>query len=230
MDRLKQSFIRLPFGIAVAVVLSVALVIVGLVLPETGRRAYIVEGGFLETATVVAYAALILALIAMSGSDRKFFLGSAAITGLALARELDLHNRKITSAHLLKLRTYTGDGVPLWEKLIMAAVLLLIGLLLVWYAASYARGLWRRLRAGDSAGYGVLTALVLLVLAKLFDLLVRTVREITGIVLDPGIALKVAEESFELVAPLVLVVAVLQQRLSIANGPLQEGSVRRSRS
>lgn len=199
-------------GVLLAAALAAVLIVIGMMLPDGARHTYVVEGGILEDLTVAAYAALIFSLVAASGADRKFFISSAAIAALALARELDLHNRTVTTWHVFKLRSYTGGTVPLAEKLVVGAVLLVLALFLLWYAVTYARGLWRKLREGDPAGYGIVTGFLLLVLAKIFDLLVRTVRELTGIALEPGVALKVAEESFELVAPLVFLWALLQQK------------------
>ena len=195
-------------GIAIAAVVSLALIGVGVSLPENARRAFIAEDGPVEDLAVIAYAVLFLAFLAISKRNRSFLVASATVVALMAARELDLH-KAFASGSIIKLRTYTSDTVPFGEKLIAGAFVIAVASFLIWYAVRYGPWLWRAARSGYSAAYSTLAGAILLATAKILDAFARTLRDVTGIEIHTGTALQLIEEVFETTAPLVFLWAIL---------------------
>lgn len=127
---------------------------------------------------------------------------------LMAMRELDF-DKRFTSEGVLQLRLYSGPS-PLWEKLIGAAVVLLIlvcGLrLLMRNVPRWLRGL----RQGAATSWLVAGAGTLLVVSKSLDGLGRKLASL-GIYIDPaqGQLASRAEELLELAMAVMLVQAVI---------------------
>jgi hypothetical protein len=159
------------------------------------------EPGWIEIATDATYGLAIIALLAVGGHDRRFFLHTAFVVALMGARELDWH-KAFTTDSVSKLRFFTGDHVGLTEKLVAGAVLLALAVVVLRYLKY-----WRRLRDGiahrSPAAYSVLLVIVLIPATKTLDSIFVKVR-----------VLRLFEESLELTLPVIMVVAVAQYLLA----------------
>lgn len=168
-----------------------------------------IEGGPVETFTVVAYGAC--ALIAV-----RHLRGSGAVAGLVMMlavlmalREIDAH-AAFTRYGVFSLRLYARPDVPLPEKLAAASALLLLGGLLAWRL----RRAWPRLTApGGRAGLTLGVTMGFAAALKQLDALPRQLTGF-GVTLDSStLALaKAVEEVGEVFLPALLLLVLAQGR------------------
>ncbi|MGR3484486.1 MAG: hypothetical protein ACU0BF_04020 [Paracoccaceae bacterium] len=183
---------------------TLMLAAVAAMLPAPTAAPLVAEGGPVEWASVILYA-LGAGLILARRLPWPF-----AVVLLALgARELDLDKRGFTEG-LLKARQYTGDAVPLGERLLAAAIL---GLL-IWVGLRILRRHGRAFAAGlrtrAAWAWAVAGAVILAVVSKTLDGLGRKLAPL-GFEVGPraDAAALALEEVLELGIPLMLIAAIL---------------------
>lgn len=84
------------------------------------------ETGITEKVTEILFALVAaLSLVLLIVKRHSIWLHFGVLMALAAMREMDLH-KEWTTDSIFKLRFYTGDSAPLYEKLIGAAVILIL--------------------------------------------------------------------------------------------------------
>lgn len=178
-------------------------------LPIATQETLLAEGGFYESLSVVGYLLCIAALIwtLRSAVLRVWYL--PLVLAVMAARELDL-DKSLFTRGLFKARQYTGDDVPLGERLVAALILAIIicAILLM---------LWRHLRPflaalfqGRAWAGAVLLGIGFTVLYKLLDGIARKLAPLgIEISADAERTAFVVEEIGELGIPVMFLAAIL---------------------
>jgi hypothetical protein len=130
-----------------------------------------------------------------------------AILTLFALRELDF-DKRFTESGIVKLRTYTGD-FPLGEKLLGAAVIALLAVVVWRLARRNLPGLWRGVRSGRAWALAAVGGMGLAALGKALDGIGRKLGDI-GVSISAQTVARAGmiEEAMELAAWLLLCVAV----------------------
>lgn len=178
-------------------------------LPAATQTTLLAEGGFYESLSVVGYILCILALIwTLRGAVlRVWFL--PLVLAVMAARELDL-DKSLFTRGLFKARQYTGEGVPLGERLIAGLILALIVtaiLLMLWrHARPYLTALFR----GRAWAGAVLLGIGFTVAYKLLDGIARKLAPLgIEVSADAERTAFVVEEIGELGIPVMFLAAIL---------------------
>ncbi|KZY53418.1 hypothetical protein HKX23_11420 [Sulfitobacter sp. KE29] len=178
-------------------------------LPAATQTTLLAEGGFYESLSVVGYLLCILALVwTLRGAVLRVWYLPLVLAVMA-ARELDLDKILFTRG-LFKARQYTGEGVPLGERLIAGLVLALIVtaiLLMLWrHARPYLTALFR----GRAWAGAVLLGIGFTVAYKLLDGIARKLAPLgIEVSADAERTAFVVEEIGELGIPVMFLVAIL---------------------
>ncbi|MFG6591761.1 hypothetical protein [Sulfitobacter sp. 1A12157] len=201
---------RAGWGVILALILAFAaqmVVVNG--LPAATQSTLLAEGGFYESLSVVGYILCILALVwTLRGAVLRVWYLPLVLAVMA-ARELDL-DKSLFSRGLFKARQYTGEGVPLGERLIAALILALIVtaiLLMLWrHARPYLTALFR----GRAWAGAVLLGIGFTVAYKLLDGIARKLAPLgIEISADAERTAFVVEEIGELGIPVMFLAAIL---------------------
>ncbi|MFG6564622.1 hypothetical protein ACGYLI_10390 [Sulfitobacter sp. 1A13421] len=178
-------------------------------LPAATQTTLLAEGGFYESLSVVGYILCILALVwtLRAAVLRVWYL--PLVLAVMAARELDL-DKSLFTRGLFKARQYTGEGVPLGERLIAALILALIVtaiLLMLWrHARPYLTALFR----GRAWAGAVLLGIGFTVAYKLLDGIARKLAPLgIEVSADAERTAFVVEEIGELGIPVMFLVAIL---------------------
>ena len=194
---------------AAAAMLALAL---WLGLPVGALNALMFEAGWVETFTLMAYAAAIVAvgLTLLVPGDR---IARAAILLLLVAlgaREMDLH-MALTGTSVLRVSYYLRGAFSPEKGLALAVVALVlacVGYLLRHYAALF----WRGVRSGQPIAWSVVAFFAAGVVAKILDRCVTILRNDFGVAVTPSAAALVlaVEEMLELSLPVLVVFAAVR--------------------
>jgi hypothetical protein len=187
---------------------SVLLVVASEMVSPGMQSTMMNEGGWVETASWIAYfvAAFFVALQVLRWPVRWSMLVLTLVLGL---RELDF-DKRFTTMGIFKSRFYPSPDVPLSEKLIALVITACIVVSLFFLIKNHLKPFIERLKRREGPSLCFLFSGGLLVFAKSIDGLSRKLEPI-GIVPSDAtnrIAASV-EESFELAAALLIVVAAI---------------------
>ena len=177
--------------------------------PAATQTTLLAEGGFYESLSVVGYILCILALVwTLRGAVQRVWYLPLVLAVMA-ARELDL-DKSLFTRGLFKARQYTGEGVPLGERLIAGLILALIVtaiLLMLWrHARPYLTALFR----GRAWAGAVLLGIGFTVAYKLLDGIARKLAPLgIEVSADAERTAFVVEEIGELGIPVMFLVAIL---------------------
>ncbi|MEP2641862.1 hypothetical protein [Roseobacter sp.] len=152
-------------------------------LEDVLQRSLLQEGGVIETISALLYVVAIAVLLPAFRAVWPF------VTLLAVfsMREFDLDKQLFTEG-LFKSRQFVGDTVPISERVVSLAILLVIVVSIVFVLARGLRGLPRRLREGDGVLLCVLLGSALAFTSKLADGFGRKLAEF-GIIITEGVDL-----------------------------------------
>ncbi|EDQ05506.1 hypothetical protein DSM14862_02493 [Sulfitobacter indolifex] len=178
-------------------------------LPVTTQETLLAEGGFYESLSVVGYGLCIAALIwTLRGAVLRVWYLPLVLAVMA-ARELDL-DKSLFTRGLFKARQYTGDDVPLGERLIAALILVIIIcaiLLMLW---RHVRPFFAALFQGRAWAGAVLLGIGFTILYKLLDGIARKLAPLgIEISADAERTAFVVEEIGELGIPVMFLAAIL---------------------
>ena len=196
-----------PFWPAVG--FAVLLVGLDVVLRPEGAKLTRENGG-IETASALLYVYVAAVWLRRHApADWRALWHVPVILLLAAAREFDL-DKTLTSVGILKSNLYLTDQAPVWERLVGAAVLLLVAVAVVRLVRVHGRRFLRGLADGDTGALAVAVAVATAGFAKSLDGLARKLRPF-DVTLDPEFNSRVvmAEEVLELLIPFLLLYAVL---------------------
>ncbi|MBO9429867.1 hypothetical protein [Sulfitobacter sp. R18_1] len=178
-------------------------------LAAATQTTLLAEGGFYESLSVVGYILCILALVwTLRGAVLRVWYLPLVLAVMA-GRELDL-DKSLFTRGLFKARQYTGEGVPLGERLIAGLILALIVtaiLLMLWrHARPYLTALFR----GRAWAGAVLLGIGFTVAYKLLDGIARKLAPLgIEVSADAERTAFVVEEIGELGIPVMFLVAIL---------------------
>jgi len=210
MSRLLESPFAAP---VVALLILVVTNLLAYPYSHDMQMAYFWEHGPVENLTVAGYLACSawLALLAIRrSSQRTFFTLSALVLLLPAARELDLH-KAFTSDAISKSRYYLDPQIPLPEKLLAVAAILVALALLVSYARRYWRPLVAGVRRGSAAHLSTAIGIALLPVSKTLDTLPRLLRDFGFELGEAGKrVIGINEETLEMTLPLFFLFALVQ--------------------
>lgn len=187
---------------------AVQMVIVN-ALPAATQTTLLAEGGFYESLSVLGYLLGIAALIwTLRGAILRVWYLPLVLAVMA-GRELDL-DKSLFTRGLFKARQYTGDNVPLGERLIAGLILAVIVtaiLLMLW---RHARPFMAALIRGRAWAGAVLLGIGFTVAYKLLDGIARKLAPLgIEISADAERTAFVVEEIGELGIPVMFLAAIL---------------------
>ncbi|KFI23647.1 hypothetical protein [Nitrosococcus oceani] len=195
------------YGLYGLILGGLVVVTIFLQLASTDVRALLIkEGGLIESLSAIGYfvGAMLVILI-----RRKFtyYAYVAFILILFGLRELDFHNR-FTTMSVSKIKFYVSPEVPLLEKVIAVAIVLLLLYILIRLIKTHFNGLINAIKKGEPSALGIGGGILLILITKTLDGLSRKLASVNIIVSDNMARLAEAvEEVFELGIPLMFIIA-----------------------
>ncbi|MCX7567234.1 hypothetical protein OS189_12855 [Sulfitobacter sp. F26169L] len=202
-----HNSLKLVFG---AVALGLLIVGVAVLLPGQTVYAAALEGGPIETLSVIGYGVAIVLMLALWGPRatlRRWYFPT--MLALFAGRELDLDKRSFTEG-LLKSRQYIGETVPLGERILSTVVLLLILAVIFTLIKRETRPFLRGLRNRNAAAYAVLAGIIFIGVFKTLDGLARKLEPFGVTISDHASQIAtIAEELGELGIPVLFSIAII---------------------
>jgi hypothetical protein len=172
------------------------------------------EHGVLEIASAVCAALAGASGMLLAQRARSYgWLVFGVLLLAAAAREMDWH-KAWTTMSILKTRFYITETVPVVEKIIGGAVVLVL-LIAAFYVARRVPGYWRQWRAGCAPVWQGFSALSLLMIAKLCDASSRLFPNLKTQHADVKTFLTLLEEALEFCAFAILLwisIAAMRRR------------------
>jgi len=183
-----------------------------LVLPRPWTERILVENGPIEMPTAIAY--FIAAILLWSVSSRQWKRAIPA-TLLLIAgglRELDFQAR-FTTGYAFSSGYFLRQAAPLQEKIIVGAVLLLLGMLFMVLLSSNWRVFVHALQSGQSWARSVALAIGFMLASTSLDECAGCLRSQYWGVEDAVFLMWVFEETFEAMIPVLFAVAIVQSAI-----------------
>ena len=146
----------------------------------------------------------------MLGSTRLFSALAAVLLGM---REMDLH-KSLFEMSFIKTNFYRSPDIAMTDKLLGFAILMFMLYLLVVLAKRFYKVLRNIKQDFDISYVYVMLTVLIAVLSKVLDRMTSQLNELFDIQLlrSTQLAIMTAEESFEMLLPVLLIVAVLTYR------------------
>lgn len=169
------------------------------------------EAGPIQIASTMflMFAAIGAGLMARYGWWRDGWMGSFILAAMA-AREMDLH-KAFTEISVTKIRFFTSPHEPLIAKLIAAAVLSALLLIVIVFIRRTARSYLVKLRAGrDPWAWSVAAAIIAVPASKAMDSGLRIAKHIEPSLARFSFVSEAIEECLELGLAVLFFLAVLQ--------------------
>ncbi len=140
-----------------------------LVLEENERKLLLKEGGWVESATVLAYF-FCAALMIYKGklTYLKTYPHIFLLIIFFMFRELDFDNR-FTTTGIFKIRFFTGSNVPLTEKIIGVVVILLLLYIVFMILRRHTKNFLSGLKNRSIVSLGVLISCIVLAVSQSLD-------------------------------------------------------------
>lgn len=197
----RGSFVSI--WITIATLTALIFLAIGMDIP--GKGILLREGGVVESASALGYlfcAAVFLQKGGIAFLKRHHYIFIVIIT--FMLRELDF-DKRFTTMGILKSRFLISDTVPFAEKIVGAAIILLLIYSVLSTILLHWRGFYCELKGRSVVGLGVTAALTLLVISKTLDGLAR---KLHGIGIEVGESMSVnagkIEEILEFGIPVVI--------------------------
>jgi hypothetical protein len=165
------------------------------------------EGGIIESLSALGYFVCVAAMFYRGGADfAKRYHYLIMLVTLFGMRELDF-DKRFTTMGILKSRFYTGDLVPLGEKLIGVVVILVLLYVVIRIIKAHTSTFVTGVKNRVSWHLGTLSVIGALVFSKSIDGLGRKLGDV-GITVDPLVAtyFSTIEEVVELGIPVLIFV------------------------
>jgi len=160
-------------NILLLVLLPIYIIVHAKLLPAGISGAGIADAGYISIITLTFVGCAILTLLILIFNTE---LDVPKLTAAALAyalfiyllREADVH-RLFTLEHVTRGKFYSMPEVPLWQKILAAAVFILLAACLVYLLIKYVRSLWSKLRNLEPWVLALSLWFVVLVISQLCD-------------------------------------------------------------
>lgn len=214
------------FSIRFIVAVAILTVINCFLFPWKVTLDLMIEGGIVENVTILAYYLTLasLWLFPPRAMSRLAILASSLLLLAAAARELDLH-KEMFGMSMLKTNFYR-DFASGTQIAIALLILLPVFLSIFYLAFAYGKRLITAVRSKNAAAVTVLSMFVFLVLLKIFDSAIGMIGaalsppgEIWGYTTPMGLITMALEETLELILPLMIIIALIQDRRAQAMTP-----------
>lgn len=200
---------RFPIVWGLLLGLGIALVTLAEMLPPNARSILVKEDGIVETLTAISYVAAAVLLLWQTATRHRERWSLFVVVACMGMREMDFHKR-FTTMSIFKSRFFSSSEVPMHEKvvgvLVTLALLACIFMMLKRWFLPFIKGLRQR----NGIAWSVFGAAALLGTIKtVLDGLARKLEPL-GIEVSESVCQVSgsAEEVFELVAAMLLLVAV----------------------
>ena len=192
-------------------------------LPSSTVIALMQENGPIETATVIAYylALAICWLFGRQSMRRTTMLAVSIVLLAGAARELDLH-KAMFGVSILSTNFYAGaDALQIAGALLVLAPVLVSLLYLV---LRYGRRFVAELKCRQPVAVTIATILVILPFAKILDRSLSILAESVGYIAPAALVAltQSLEEPVELLLPLLVCIAVMQEQLTRHKMPMPD--------
>lgn len=143
------------------------------ILPASISSAGISDAGFISIITLTFTACAILTLLILIFNTKldtpKLTAAAAAYTlFIYLLREADVH-RLFTLEHVTRGKFYTMPEVPIWQKMVAAAVFALLVICILYLLVKYTRKLWQNFRNVEPWALALALWFGVLVISQLCD-------------------------------------------------------------
>lgn len=172
------------------------------------------EDGLIENLTLVFYLfAAVFVLIYPKEIIKAMSKWAIAILMLAmLAREADLH--KFLGMSLLKIKFWLSNETAILNKIIAAAILLIVLCAVLILAISSLKTLMIDLRKKENYAISILMFFIVLITSKILDRSVNMIYELTGWMAPNWIvSIQLPQEEFlECLLPILVVIAIIQYK------------------
>jgi len=194
-------------------ILALIMMLLWLVLfsaPRSWTEQAIAEYGPIELATALGYF-IAAAMLWMSRSNRRWSTEGIEIVFLITGglREMDI--QRITSSYAVTLPYFLTRKTPVWEMLLVIAVLSLLLVLGLRLVLSHGKGFVAGLKARQSANISVAFALGLMCFTVALDRFAAVLNHRFGGGANPMVyTLWIFEETLELTIPVFFCLAVIQ--------------------
>lgn len=189
-----------------------ALIVASMGISPDSRQWFLQEHGPIEWLSAAGYFVCLLALMGMP-KERKPAAAMAigAILVIFGLRELDFHAR-FTTMGIFKSRFYISPEVPVLEKIIGAAALLILAGAMAYVVKRHFRSFIRGVRRLEPGPFSGLITIALLVFTKTVDGLPR---KLDGLGLPSPEALErfswIVEEVLEMGIPIFMLIGILAE-------------------
>ena len=143
------------------------------ILPSSISGAGISDAGFVSIITLTFVACAILTLLILIfntdlDAPKLTVAAAAYILLIYLLREADVH-RLFTLEHVTRGKFYSMPEVPLWQKLVAAAVFILLTVCILYLLIKYTRSLWQNFRKLEPSTLALALWFGVLVISQLCD-------------------------------------------------------------
>lgn len=196
----------LLYGVVLSGLIA-SIVFLGSVNPDT-RDAIVKEGGAVESLSAIGYFICAILLFLIGRNHKSYWYLMLVLFAFGL-RELDFHNR-FTTMSLLKTKFYVSPDVPVMEKIIGAAVILLLLYSFFHLIKNHFRDLMSAIKQMEPYAIGAFFGIFLLFLTETLDGLARKLASIDiTIGNDMNRLSSNIEEILELGIPLMFMIAIM---------------------
>jgi hypothetical protein len=190
-------------------ILLLLLFVLSLVLEGNDRKLLLKEGGWVESATALAYF-FCAAFIVYKGklTYLKKYPHIFLLIIFFMLRELDFDSR-FTTTGIFKIRFFTGSNVPLTEKIIGAIVILLLLYIIFIILYRHTKDFISGLKKHSIVDVGVLISCIVLAVSQSLDGLDRKLKSF-GIIVSKQVSMHAgaAEEMLELGVPIFFIITL----------------------
>lgn len=190
-------------------ILLLLLFLLSWVLEENERKLLLKEGGWVESATALAYF-FCAAFMAYKGklAYLKKYPHIFLLIIFLMFRELDFDSR-FTTTGIFKIRFFTGSHVPITEKIIGVIVILLLLYIVFAILYRHTKDFLSGLKKRSIVDFGVLISCILLALSQSLDGLDRKLKSF-GIIVSKAVSMHAGavEEILELGVPICIIITL----------------------
>lgn len=142
-------------------------------LPKSVSIPAISDAGYVSIITLTFLACAFIAILTLAfnpnfGSSKFTAIASAYLILIYFMREADLH-RLLTIEHVTRPKFYTMQSVPIWQKVIAAAIFIILALFILYLLFKYFGTIWRKFREFESWAIALFLWFTVLFISQLCD-------------------------------------------------------------
>jgi hypothetical protein len=193
------------------------LIVVLLVIDSTTREMLIRENGPIELLSAIGYFVCLIPLLRHGVEDSKSQLLMAFFLLILGMRELDFHAR-FTAMELTKIKFYLSSNVPIMEKAIGAAIILLFAYCIMSLSKEYFLAYVGAVKQLEPYAIGVSLAFLFLMISLGLDGFEKKAATLGfAITSDVSDIMIVVEEVIEFGIPIMFLIAIMSYHKQLKN-------------